>query len=183
MRRVLIWLLGAIMLPSCLNPAQKLQHAAMAVETDQATLDQVGGVFMRLHPCANDSTIIYRHDTTVDTTFQMVEVTGAGNIASLRPDSNGNELADYSMVHDTVRMIITRRIVDTLRITVVDYNHVQDLQDSLTQCRLQLAQSQGQTNTAVQEAAVADNRYHWTLWIAILAGLLLVILFFLLSKL
>lgn len=155
---------------SC-NPINK---ATQRVLTNESAFNKVGAEFTRLHPCANDSVVKYKADTTetVDTSLILV---GSDTSSDAYAPSVGDTYSDgtYMWVYSgnkwnkmdsgffsthpgkesiaitpkTLLVTKTRVIHDSAKVVVVDTRALQLSTDSLNSYNLQLQQARAFATT------------------------------------
>lgn len=164
MRRLLQLMAALLLMGGCLSPAKKIARAQQMVMTDEPAFNAVGVAFQALHPCINDTEAhVISRDTTRDT---LVLIQG------------GDLSHDTVATRDTVIITktVTVHIRDTVKSTVIDGTLTRELTDSVNYYHVTLATWQGSAATSKAEADTWESRYHLTLWIVSLSGLVLLIL-------
>lgn len=164
MRRLLQLMAALLMVGGCLSPAKKLARAQQMVMTDASAFDAVGVAFQALHPCINDTEAnVVSRDTARDTLIMI---------------QGGDLTHDTVSARDTVVITktVTVHIRDTIKSVVIDGTLTRELTDSVNYYHISLATWQGAASTSKAEADTWESRYHLTLWIVALSGLVLLIL-------
>ena len=148
----LLWLLLFALL-GCMTD----RTAIMKVLTNSKSFDTVGHVYVKLHPCSNDTIIkgsdtAYLHDTTVQT-FSFVDTVS-------------------NMIHDTtiIRLRTVATITDTFEIKD---NQILDDNTTLRSSNSTLQALYSDSNNRIGECnKTIDKWQFWAILLGVISGLL-----------
>lgn len=161
MRIITIVIIG-LMLASC-SQSRKL---AKARETFDENISEAARYCAAKFP-VKETTIYIAGDTIRDTIIQPV----TAEIPVICPPSPVDTVIRYRVTIGAP--VVTKTIVDTLKITIRDSAQIRVLGDSLTVYKLTLSKSLDKLQKAQEKAARQGKTLFW-FWLALIVGLLII---------